>query len=350
MSSLIDHPSEFIWKKYDMNFGSTKVDLWCPQTRDFDDHSKGNWKRKGGIDKEEIEDFRAFQEWRKTMQANLERQDRDERHPHHSRPYSLRSIHIRAVTRFPNGLVGFVKMDAWIQREATSKQKTEPKDSQKYPVDYTNTLYESVFLRGGSVAILMILRPSDKRDERWVILTEQIRTPACSWRFAEIPAGMMDANNNFKGVAAKKIEEETGIKIKESELINMTELALKDSDDEPESLAKAMYPSPGGCDEYVSLFLWEEKMDRMHIEALKGKITGLQTAGETITLRLEKYTDLWKVGARDAKALGAWALYEGLSSSGMLDQERQRQVKGEQVGGSGMPLSAFLASLKRGTA
>ncbi|KAJ4421156.1 hypothetical protein N0V82_003920 [Gnomoniopsis sp. IMI 355080] len=345
MCEIIDQPPQFIWKKYDMDFGNAKVDLWCPQTSDFSEHAKGSWKRKGGIDKDEIEDFKAFQEWKKTMQANLARQERDESHPHHSRPYSLKSIHIQAITRFPPGKVGFVKMDAWIQRQPTAEQKTEKPDPEKHPVDYRNTLYETVFLRGGSVAVLMILRPSDKRDERWVILTEQARTPACSLRFIEIPAGMMDANNNFQGVAAREIEEETGLKIPESELINMTELALKDSDDDPETLVKAMYPSPGGCDEHISLFLWEKEMDRVHIEALKGKITGLRTAGETITLRLEKYTDLWRVGARDAKTLGAWALYEGLSSSGTLDKEdKQRHAKKQRTE---KPLSAFLTSLKR---
>lgn len=345
MSGIIDQPQDFTWRKYDLDFGNTKVDLWCPTTSDFDQHEKRSWKRKGGIDKDEIEEFKAFQEWKRTMQINLARQERDDNHPHHDRPYSLKSIRIQAITRFPNGLVGFVKMDAWIERDATPEQQAETKDPEKYPVDYRNTLYENVFLRGGSVAVLMILRPSDKRDERWVILTEQARTPACSLRFTEIPAGMMDANNNFAGVAAREIEEETGLKIPESELINMTELALKDSDDDPEVLAKAMYPSPGGCDEHISLFLWEKEMDRVHIQALKGKITGLRTAGETITLRLEKYTDLWKVGARDAKTLGAWALYEGLSSSGTLDQEeKQRQAKKPRTE---KPLSALLNSLKR---
>lgn len=346
MSGIIDEPPYLTWRKYDLDFGNSIVDLWCPQTSDFDQHEKGSWKRKGGIDKAEIEDFKAFQDWKGTMQTNLARQERDERHPHHRRPYSLRSIHVQSITRFPNGEVGFVKMDAWIQRNAVPEQQLDIKDPQKHPVDYRDTLYENVFLRGGSVAVLMILRPSDKPDERWVILTEQARTPAGSLRFIEIPAGMMDANNNFEGVAAREIQEETGLKVPGSELINMTELALKDTDDDPETLAEAMYPSPGGCDEHISLFLWEKEMDRVHIDALRGKITGLRAEGESITLRLEKFTDLWKVGARDAKTLGALALYEGLSSSGTLEEEeKQRHVKGNQ-GKSGIPLSSFLASVR----
>lgn len=202
-------------------------------------------------------------------------------------------------------------MDAWIQREP-DQPREQISESTNEAVDYNNTLFETVFLRGGSVAILMILRPIDQLQEQWVILTEQPRVPACSLRFLEIPAGMMDNQQNFGGAAAKEIKEETGLTIPESELINMTELALRQDEssdnahpEDSEKLAPAMYPSPGGCDEYISLFVWETNMERTHIENLRGRFTGLRHSGEKIQLRLEKYTDLWKVGARDAKTLGA---------------------------------------------
>lgn len=226
-------------------------------------------------------------------------------------------------------------MDAWIKREPDPEKTQTPADCKKEPNKYEDMLFETVFLRGGSVAILMILRPTIKRQEQWVILTEQPRVPACSLRFVEIPAGMMDKEKNFAGAAAREIEEETGLKIPESELINMTELALPDNADEDENsetLARAMYPSPGGCDEYISLFLWEKEMDRVHIEALRGKITGLRTSGETISLRLERYADVWRVGARDAKTLGAWALYEGLKNSGKLQEEQERRSRNAEKG------------------
>jgi len=44
----------------------------------------------------------------------------------------------------------------------------------------------------------------------------------------------------------------------------------------------------------------------------------LRDEGEKITLKLVKLEDLWREGARDAKALGAWALYDGLRRSGKL--------------------------------
>jgi hypothetical protein len=40
-----------------------------------------------------------------------------------------------------------------------------------------------------------------------------------------------------------------------------------------------------------------------------------------ITLRVVGYEDLWREGARDAKTLAAWALYEGLNREGAIKQE-----------------------------
>jgi len=45
-----------------------------------------------------------------------------------------------------------------------------------------------------------------------------------------------------------------------------------------------------------------------------------------ITLRVCDYEVLWKEGARDAKTLGAWALYEGLNRSGQIE-ERLREIR-----------------------
>jgi hypothetical protein len=43
-----------------------------------------------------------------------------------------------------------------------------------------------------------------------------------------------------------------------SELIDMTELALRNSEIKESNLKAAMYPSPGGADEFIALFLWEK--------------------------------------------------------------------------------------------
>ncbi|KAF2691706.1 hypothetical protein K458DRAFT_381549 [Lentithecium fluviatile CBS 122367] len=209
----------------------------------------------------------------------------DPKHPFHDEPYTLRSIEIQSADWFGKDKLGFVKLKAVIRN---SKPKSD--------------LPGIAFLRGGSVAMLMILRPKDSRDKRWVVMMERPPVPAGSLAFWEIPLGMVDKSGTFTGAAAKEIHEETGLKIPAGELIDLTALALQDSRRlESKSLQQAMYPSPGGSDEFIPIFYGRRK--------------------ELITLRVCDYEDLWREGARDAKTLAAWALYEGLNRSGVIQEE-----------------------------
>ena len=171
--------------------------------------------------------------------------------------------------------------------------------------------------------MLLILQPddvpSDTEDEKHVILTLQPRIPAASLSLAELPAGMLDDAGTFAGGAAKEIKEETGLEVPFNELINMTELALcSTTSNTEEHLQKGIYPSPGGCDEYVPIFLWQKKIPRNQMKEWQGKLTGLRDHGEKITLILCPLENVWRHGGRDAKALAGWALYEGLSKEGKL--------------------------------
>jgi hypothetical protein len=65
-----------------------------------------------------------------------------------------------------------------------------------------------------------------------------------------------------------------------------------------------------------------KELDRQEIEDLKNKLTGQRAQGEMITLRVCDYEELWQHGARDAKTLAAWALYEGLNRQGLIEAER----------------------------
>jgi 8-oxo-dGTP pyrophosphatase MutT (NUDIX family) len=245
------------------------------------------------ITKEQLLSFQPFKTWRETLKASLERQKMEKDHPFNKDPYSLRRVTIQSVDWF-GPKIGFVKLTAEIRNETKSP------------------LPGIAFLRGPSVAMLMILRPSDSQTERWVIMTEQPRIPAGSLTFMEIPAGMFEGGT-FAGTAAREIKEETGLEVPEKELINLTELALEDEEPGASAgLQTAMYPSPGGSDEYIAIFLWEKIMDRQEIEDLKGKLAGERWQGENITTRMLNYERLWKVGARDAKTLAAWSLYEAL--------------------------------------
>jgi hypothetical protein len=83
------------------------------------------------------------------------------------------------------------------------------------PEKPTPMINSIVFMRGGSVAIIIILKCDD--GQKYSILTKQTRIPVGKMSMEEIPAGMLDDSRNFGGVAAKEIEEETGIKIQELE-------------------------------------------------------------------------------------------------------------------------------------
>ena len=136
---------------------------------------------------------------------------------------------------------------------------------------------------------------------------------------------MLDDSGTFSGGAAKEIQEETGLSIPESELINLTALALSpspssvDNDtDSGEKLQEGVYPSPGGCDEFVPIFLWQKRVPRGQLKEWQVKLTGLREEGEKITLMLCPLEKVWRMGGRDAKVLAGWALYEGLRREGKI--------------------------------
>ena len=161
--------------------------------------------------------------------------------------------------------------------------------------------------------------PSNSEKDKHVILTLQPRIPSGSLSLAELPAGMLDDSGTFSGGAAKEIEEETGLKIPAEDLIDLTDMALpKPTSNDEEFLQRGVYPSPGGCDEFVPLFLHQKRIPRDQLEEWSGKLTGLREHGEKITLKLCPLERLWKEGGRDAKALAAWALYDGLKREGKI--------------------------------
>lgn len=132
---------------------------------------------------------------------------------------------------------------------------------------------------------------------------------------------MIDGSGTFSGAAAKEIREEIGLELAESALTDLTKLCLSssdDNDDKAERLQRGVYPSPGGCDEFVPLFLHQRRVPRSQLKEWQGKLTGLREHGEKITLKLVRLEDVWKEGGRDAKVLSAWALYEGLRREGKI--------------------------------
>jgi len=163
-----------------------------------------------------------------------------------------------------------------------------------------------VFLRGGSVAILTILI---NKGKEYTVLTTQARVPI-GRIFTEIPAGMLDENGNFKGVAANEMHEETGIKICDNKLIDLTQLAFNDK-------FPGVYPSPGGCDEFIRLFVYREEVTDEQLAEFNGKCTGILEQNEAITLKVIPLDQLWKE-TPDVKALSCLYLYNQLKRDGRI--------------------------------
>ncbi|KAF2819382.1 hypothetical protein CC86DRAFT_472187 [Ophiobolus disseminans] len=286
----------------------TPIDIFLPDTLAA---SQLNLLLPDDISSDPAFTFPALQHWLSRSLKNLARQQ-NARHPHHKIPYSLRAIDIQAVDWFTKTKLGFMKIQA--------KLETDPYVHEGEKEAKVDWLPGAVFLRGGSVAMLIVVQPSDAvgENEKQVIFTVQPRIAAGSLAFIEIPAGMLDGNS-FRGAAAAELKEEAGLEVKEDDLINMCELASDSSDESSsETIETAMYPSVGACDEFIPLFLCQKRLTRRHMQWLKGKATGLRNEGEKITLKLVPLSRAWREGARDAKALAALALYEGLKGEGKI--------------------------------
>lgn len=284
---------------------------------------------------------KPFQSWLHTLTHSLSLQSTSPDHPFHSDPYTLKSIKVNHINYFGHGeksRIGFVSMDAEISNTAGE------------------TLPGVVFLRGGAVAILLIVEEEKEYDPRgggqnepreaWTILTVQPRIATGALRFAEIPAGMIDDAGQVTGKAAEEIKEELGIEIDAGKLIDLYALERQlpgleeeeeednDNDDddddsceeadpdaekeEKEKLQDGMYPSAGGSDEFIKLYAYIHQIPQGGIADFEGRVGGNRDEGERIVLKVVRLEDMWRVARRDAKALSAWALWKELEEAGMV--------------------------------
>lgn len=135
-------------------------------------------------------------------------------------------------------------------------------------------------------------------------------------------------DGSFSGAAAKEIREETGFIIRAEDLIDMTALAADDQvfpeaktiARTNETLPKAVFPSPGGSDEYLPIFVCQKEVLSEELREMQGRMFGLRDKGERIRVEIVNLDDLWRVACRDAKALVALSLYKGLKADGRLPE------------------------------
>lgn len=104
---------------------------------------------------------------------------------------------------------------------------------------------------------------------------------------------MIDSENDgIAGTAAREMEEECGIKLRPSELTDLTELAG----------ISGIAPSPGGCDEHIGYLYAERSVSKAELHEMKDRLSGLRDQGEYITLRVVALKDIWRISG-DNKAI-----------------------------------------------
>jgi hypothetical protein len=89
------------------------------------------------ITQEQLLGFPAFKNWISSLGHSISLQDSDKHHAFSASPYKLQRINVQAVDWFGGKKLGFVKLTADIVN------------------DNGDTLPGSVFLRGGSVAMMV---------------------------------------------------------------------------------------------------------------------------------------------------------------------------------------------------
>ena len=213
---------------------------------------------------EKFLEFSAFIKWKESLETEINEKKVD-----------IKSIMLHDVDMFGNK-IGFVKFSVDISYQGVQ-------------------LPGIVFCRGPSVAILILVK-SENKD--YAVCTRQARIPVGSLDFLELPAGMMDDCNSFKGVAVQELKEECGININQSKLI---------------PLNTPLAPSPGGCDEFIQLFYCEIEMNAKEINDMQKKLYGLQDHGERIRLTVIPVEELYQSGSMTA--ITAVLLYTRLNSN-----------------------------------
>lgn len=223
---------------------------------------------------------------------------------HNHKRIEIHSVEIQSVDLFGKK-VGFIKIKSHCTLiDGDTHHKEHP-------------LPGICFLRGNAVSILVVLCCEDS-DETYALLVEQPRIPIGQVSVLELPAGMIDlASDGVAGVAAKEMEEECGIVVKASELVNLTELASVRVGQLPFA---GVCSSPGGSDECLGLMYLEKKVTKQQLDEMQGRLSGLREEGELITLRVVPLESIWKVSG-DAKAMCSLFLLEQLRKDGKLPKQ-----------------------------
>lgn len=161
-----------------------------------------------------------------------------------------------------------------------------------------------VFIRGGSVACLILIKNKDTGVLNYIKLI-QTRV-ACGGEIEEICAGMLDRCNvtdkiMMKGAMINEIEEETGIKVSCNGVPNKNPFFQFNYLEE----LGEFYPSGGCCDEIIKTYWYMCEMSNHEIELLQGSLIDRDDTTEYIKIVIDKFTIDSIIKTKDSKAICA---------------------------------------------
>lgn len=164
-----------------------------------------------------------------------------------------------------------------------------------------------VFLRGPTVGMLIIFQT---RKNDYVALIESARPAIGVVSYPELPAGMINNDENALKAALREMKEETNIIPNAGKMIDLTKVFFKGK-------WNGIYPSPGACDELIKLFLYRQSSTEAEVKKMQGKKTGLASENEHLKLRLINLKDVCRI-TPDVKVHCAYMMYMALKKEGVI--------------------------------
>ena len=141
-----------------------------------------------------------------------------------------------------------------------------------------NRMHRGLMLRGPAVVVIPVIRVQGRSEPQ--TLTVLQRRVGNGEMTQEFPAGSIDAGQDAEQAAIQELQEELGLKVQRSELIQLTETPLL-------ALTSA-------CDEAVAWYATKLTMTEDQYMAYSGTRTGIEAHGEHITVQGISFAQLEK--------------------------------------------------------
>lgn len=235
----------------------------------------------------------------------------------------LQSVSFESVEINDDDTIGFIKLHADVLRS--------PENSQ---------VGGTILLNGPSSAVLVVLRlnpdgsapgsentpvyrPDDPeatqqsgpRPREYVLFVKQARPAVGAPEHREMPCGQLRPDGSFVGPAFTAIQAACGLRFYESQMEDLTSLALSAKRTPARSLGISL--SPSTVDERIRLYLYRESVSREFIELFQKK----RSSEDQITVDLWTLNDAWRITS-DAKTLSALFLFHELRYHQLMPRYR----------------------------